>query len=80
MEAGHNVTVGSYSSGSGPIVGSHAYTVMSAETVDGNRTITVYNPWSTDGKAYDDNPDDGLLKLSLEQFKDAFAAVTVSLA
>lgn len=79
LSAGHTVSLGSRPGGAGPIVGSHAYTVLSAETVEGQQYVTVYNPWSVDGRSHDDNPDDGVLRLSADQVKAAYIAVAVSL-
>ena len=80
LAAGHNVTLGSQVGGAGPIVGSHAYTVLATDNDDGVRSVTVYNPWGEDGRAHDDNPYDGVLRLTIDQVKNAFIAVTVSLA
>lgn len=75
LAAGKNVTAGSRSSSIGPIIGGHAYTIMSVEYTDGQYYVTVYNPWGKDGKAYDSNPNDGLLRLTATQFITSFSTV-----
>ena len=62
-----------------PVVAGHAYTVISAEIIDGQRYVTVYNPWGWDGRTWDDNSSDGLLRLSIEQIQDNYTAVVTSL-
>ena len=79
LAAGHTITLGSKSGGVGPIVGGHAYTVVAASIEDGQRYVTVYNPWGYDGRSYDDNYGDGLMKLSADLVKDAFTAVCICL-
>ena len=44
LEAGHSVTMGSYSYPQSPVVGGHAYTVMSIEGSGASAYVTVYNP------------------------------------
>ena len=80
LAAGHAVTVGSDSNAASPIVGLHAYMVKSVEVDAGETHVTVYNPWGFDGRSYDSNPGDGLLSLTLAQFRQAFTAVVISLA
>ena len=75
LAGGHAVSMGSYYNASGPIVGSHAYMVMSVENTEEGKFVTVYNPWGTDGRRYDDNPYDGLVRLSISQVQDYFMAV-----
>ncbi|MDP6380239.1 MAG: C2 family cysteine protease, partial [Phycisphaerae bacterium] len=60
LDAGNPVTLGTYWYASGPIVGSHAYVVMSVESTDDGEMVTVYNPWGYDGRTWDSNPSDGL--------------------
>ena len=78
LAAGYNVTVGSRPGGAGPIVSSHAYAVMSAQSVQGQMFVTVFNPWGVDGRPHDADSQDGLLRLSMSQFIDAFTTVAVS--
>ena len=80
LAAGHAVTVGSNSNAASPIVGLHAYMVKSVEVNAGETHVTVYNPWGLDGRSYDSNPGDGLLRLTLDQFRVAFSTVVISLA
>ena len=80
LAAGHAVTLASKSSPPGPIVGLHAYMVKSVEINAGTTYVTVYNPWGVDGKPYDSNAGDGLLQLTLADFRANFSTVVVSLA
>jgi hypothetical protein len=80
LAAGHAVTAGSYSAGSATIVGGHAYMVRSVQTVNGVQTVTVYNPWGVDGKGSDGNTADGLVTLSMTDFRVAFQAISTSAA
>jgi len=80
LAAGHSVTMGSYSTAASPIVGGHAYTVMSIEGSDASAYVTVYNPWGVDGKSYDSNYNDGLLRLSMSQVQACFSALVMSFA
>ncbi|NQU75465.1 MAG: pre-peptidase C-terminal domain-containing protein [Planctomycetes bacterium] len=80
LQAGHAVSLGSRAGGAGPIVGSHAYAVLSTRTEAGLKYVTVHNPWGVDGRPYDANPYDGVLEITAEQLKDAFIAVAVSIA
>ncbi len=80
LAAGHAVSAGTWSTTSGPVIGSHAYAVRAVETSGGETYVTVYNPWGFDGKGTDSNPDDGLVRLTLAQFQTDFSAVVISLA
>jgi len=80
LEDGHAVAAGSIQGASSPIVSTHAYQIRSVESAEDGDFVTLYNPWGVDGRYWDDNPYDGLLTLSMEDFQDAFAAVAVSLA
>ena len=80
LVAGHAVTVGTTNSPSSPLVGLHAYMVKSVETDGGQTYVTVYNPWGIDGAAYDSSPYDGLIRLTLAQFRQDFSAAVVSMA
>ena len=75
LDGGHAVTAGSYYNASSPIVGSHAYTIRSIEETEEGRFVTVYNPWGVDGRSYDANYYDGMLRLSLAQFQNSFQAL-----
>ena len=74
LAAGHAVTLGSYSNSPSPIVGSHAYMVKSVESAAGQTYVTVYNPWGIDGRSYDSNYNDGLLRLTIDQVQTCFSA------
>ncbi|MFW6153980.1 MAG: C2 family cysteine protease [Planctomycetota bacterium] len=80
IDAGATVSLGSYSAAGGPIVGGHAYAVLGTEVVNGARYVTVHNPWGVDGRTYDSNPDDGVLRLTMDTVKSGFMAVAVSFA
>jgi hypothetical protein len=80
LQVGHAVSAGSLSAPAGPIVGSHAYTVQSAQNVGGAWYVTVFNVWGCDGKVWDSNPSDGLLTLTLDVFRQNFIQVSVSMA
>jgi hypothetical protein len=76
---GHAVTMGSYSSASGPVVGCHAYMVKSVQPE--GQSVTVYNPWGIDGgSGTDGNYSDGLVTLTIQQIARYFSTVVVSLA
>jgi len=80
LDAGHGVTAASKSGASSPIVGLHAYMVKDVEVAGGQTYVTVYNPWGVDGRTYDGNYGDGLLRLTWSTFTQQFSAVVVSLA
>ncbi|NLF30538.1 MAG: hypothetical protein GX591_06585 [Planctomycetes bacterium] len=81
IAAGATVSLGSYGAPAGPIVGSHAYAVLGTEVVNGVQYVTVHNPWGADGgTAYDSNPKDGVLRLTMDIVKNAFMAIAVSFA
>jgi len=80
LAAGHPVTMGSYSSASGPIVGGHAYMLKSVQTGQDGSFVTVYNPWGVDGTSWDSNPRDGLLTISMRLVQQYFSCVVVSMA
>ena len=84
MNDGHAVSALSYHfsyvSAGPPIVGGHAYSVCSVEEIGNEWYITVYNPWGYDGREWDDNYQDGLLRLPISLFKERFLALNVSLA
>lgn len=80
LAAGYNVAAGSKSSAGGPIVASHGYTVMSVDTISGQLYVTLYNPWGRDGRSYDSNPADGLLRLTITKFIAEFDYVAVGYA
>ena len=73
LSAGRAITAGSYTSASGPIIGSHAYEIKAAYTSGGTMYVTVYNPWGYDaGTSTDSNPNDGLVTLTMAQLKQYF--------
>jgi hypothetical protein len=78
LQAGHALSAGTTSAPIGPVVGSHAYTVQSAQNVGGAWYVTVFNVWGCDGKAGDSNPSDGLLTLTLDVFRQNFIQVSVA--
>ncbi len=81
IAAGATVSLGSYSTAPAPIAGNHAYAVLGAEVVNGVRYVTVHNPWGVDSAtAYDANPYDGVMRLSMDIVKNAFMAIAISFA
>ncbi len=80
LSRGHATTMGTYNNPSYPIIGSHAYVVVSVETTAEGRFVTVYNPWGIDGRDWDSNSSDGLLRLSIEDIQSSFFAAVVSVA
>ncbi|MCK5557368.1 MAG: hypothetical protein KAJ01_03255, partial [Candidatus Hydrogenedentes bacterium] len=76
LNAGYSLTLGSYSSAASPVVGSHAYVIKS---IDANNNVTVYNPWGVDGRSWDSNYYDGLLRLSIGQIQNSYVAVITAL-
>jgi len=79
LAAGHSLTLGSYSNAASPVVGSHAYMIKSIEGTGESAYVTVYNPWGVDGRSYDSNPNDGLLRLSMAQIQQCFSAIVIAL-
>jgi len=41
--------------------------------------VTVYNPWGIDGRSWDSNSNDGLLKITIAQFQACFSTICTSL-
>ncbi len=84
LAAGHAVSVGSDGLPGqvvvNPILGAHAYAVHSIEEVDDEWFVTVYNPRGDDSVVWDDNFEDGLLRLSMDVFQQAFVVVCTSRA
>jgi hypothetical protein len=80
LGAGHALTAASRQSPPGPAVANHAYMIQSVETAGDQTEVTVYNPWGYDGKSWDSNPADGLLKMSLATFSQNFFAVSYCMA
>jgi len=54
--------------------------VLGTEVVNGVQYVTVHNPWGVDGRTYDANSNDGVLRLTMDVVKSAFMAVAVSFA
>jgi hypothetical protein len=79
LAAGHSITLGSLSNAASPIVASHAYMIKSIEGAGADAYVTVYNPWGVDGRSYDSNYNDGLLRLSIAQIQQCFSATVVAL-
>lgn len=78
MQAGRAATVVSNYAGSTAIVGEHAYAIRSIQTFKGKTTVTVYNPWGVDGKPDDDDTADGLVTLTMSQFRQVFVTLSIS--
>jgi hypothetical protein len=77
LASGHALSLGSYYDASNPIVGLHAYQIHS---IDNDNYVTVYNPWGVDGRSWDSNYYDGLIRLSIDQIRANFSALCVSYA
>jgi hypothetical protein len=76
LNEGLAVTLAIYQAKSGaPVVGYHAYTVVSVQTDgDGNKTLTLRNPWGVDGAGNDGN-NDGHVTLTATQALTSFWGV-----
>jgi hypothetical protein len=79
LAGGRAVTAGSKAGASGPIVGSHAYQVRDASQSGGQMFVTLYNPWGIDGGSGDANPFDGLITLTMSQFRDLFSSAVATI-
>ena len=44
----------------------------SISEVGGVKYVTVHNPWGVDGRSYDSNYGDGLMKLTFAKFRACF--------
>ena len=77
LAAGHAITLGSNGAPPSPIVGSHAYMIKSIEGSGSSAIVTVFNPWGVDGRSYDANYNDGLLRLSMTQMQESFTAMVI---
>jgi len=80
LAAGHALSALTWWSTSAPVIADHVYMIKAVETVGGTTYVTVYNPWGYDGAAWDSNPSDGLLRLTLAEFQDNFWMGAISLA
>jgi hypothetical protein len=77
LAAGGACTVGSDSEfWEATVEPNHAYTVI-AISAD-NKTITLRNPWATDGPGTHDAVNDGYITMSMTQFDDDFAVIYYS--
>ncbi len=57
-----------------------ALAIRSVAWEDGAWYVTVYNPYGYDWASFDDDSGDGLLRRTIDQFRDAFQIVTACLA
>jgi hypothetical protein len=74
LAAGKAVTVATNSTVSNaPVIGYHAYTVVSAQNNNGVITYTLRNPWGVDGAGNDGNTNDALVTLTAAQLKANFS-------
>ncbi|MCL2700841.1 MAG: C2 family cysteine protease [Phycisphaerae bacterium] len=80
LNDGKAVTAASTTASQGPIIGSHAYMIVSVQDVNGVQTVTVYNPWGYDGVKYDNNPNDGLITITVAQFQQYFSSIVANKA
>ena len=79
LSAGHALTAATWSTAGAPFVGNHAYMVKSIETSEGTTYVTVYNPWAWDGVSWDSNSGDGLLRMTIDQFKAGTFGLAVAM-
>ena len=64
---------------SGPAIASHAYSIFNAFTDSkGTMWVTIKNPWGYDGVKWDDNPNDGLLTITMAQLQANFSMGSIS--
>jgi hypothetical protein len=78
LAAGRAVTLGTNSSIiSAPVIGGHAYTVLSAsKDSSGNITYVLRNPWGIDGVSNSSNLSDGLVTVTAAQLAANFFVAT----
>ena len=55
-------------------------TVRSVESTSEGKFVTVSNPWGVDGRVWDLEPDDGMLRLTIHEVQDYFIAAVTSSA
>jgi hypothetical protein len=60
-----------------PVIGSHAYTLVTTSVESGVQYITLRNPWGFDGTGDDGNTSDGMVKITFADFQSNFAAGSV---
>jgi hypothetical protein len=79
LKAGKAVTMAINTPATGaPVIGSHAYTVISVDTdAQGHKTLVLRNPWGIDGIGNDGN-DDGYVRLTPVQAFGSFWGVISS--
>jgi hypothetical protein len=78
---GYTLAGGTSTAAKTPIIGNHAYEILgAAKASDGSWTVTVYNPWGIDGVTYDSDPNDGVLVISMDIFRQNYDAVYESYA
>ena len=80
LAAGHAMSTMTWWNVTGPLYANHAYMVKDVTAESGTTFVTVYNTYGCNGRPWDGNPDDGLLKITLAQFMGDFQMVVVSLA
>jgi hypothetical protein len=80
LAKGYTLGGGTKTSAGSPIIGNHAYEILDAAIVGGAWTVTVYNPWGIDGVTWDSNPDDGILVISMDTFRQNYDTVYESYA
>jgi hypothetical protein len=79
LDAGHAMTLGTWSDARAPFVGNHAYMIKSIETAGSMTYVTVYNPWGTDGVSWDTSSGDGLVRMTIDQFKAGVFGMSVAM-
>jgi len=73
----YNVIAASSQTNETPIYASHAYSIVDVSFENEEYYVTIYNPWGYDGKVYDDNYNDGLLKITIDFLKINFAYLNI---
>lgn len=74
--ATHNVDDGRYANTG--VHANHGYTVLAAELEQGQRVVTLRNPWG-EGEPRGDGVDDGVFKLRLDEFQRLYGQLQFAL-
>jgi hypothetical protein len=63
--------------GGAPLIGSHAYAIVSVAFQNGVVLVTMRNPWGFDGAGSDGNPNDALVTLTGTQMRMNFSSMAI---
>jgi hypothetical protein len=80
LAANHEVVIGTDSSVASPLIGSHAYSVVSAYTSNGTEYVVLRNPWGFDGAGNDGNTSDGLITLTIDALRTGVSGGVIAFA